>query len=200
MDILNQPDRMIEEIKINSYKRDRTVFLFGEIDDDNTFKTIYFFERIVDLDEKENIPINQRKPITLKIDCPGGTCTNGLAIISTMQSLIEKGYTIETRLYGMACSMAFVIACVGSKGHRYVHKHSQLMIHQLIGGKFGWEKLQDSIEDTEWSKKINERIVNIVMENTNITKEQLDDILVRKFDWWMWPEKAIELSVVDKII
>ena len=69
------------------------------------------------------------EPITLIINSPGGSVTAGLALIDTMQSLDCPVITVGE---GVVASMAAVILACGD--HRQVYRHTQVLIHQLMGG------------------------------------------------------------------
>jgi len=47
MEILMPQDKVIEEIKLNSFLRDRKVYINEEVDRDSMFKAVYFLDRIV---------------------------------------------------------------------------------------------------------------------------------------------------------
>lgn len=70
--------------------------------------------------------------ITMYINSPGGSVTDGLAIFDTMNYIKCDVSTIVT---GMAASMASVLLAAGAKGKRYALPNSTVMIHQpLISG------------------------------------------------------------------
>lgn len=72
--------------------------------------------------------------ITLVINSPGGSVTAGLAIYDTMQGL---SCDVSTVCLGMAASMGAFLLAAGTKGKRYVMPHSEVMIHQVMGGASG---------------------------------------------------------------
>ncbi len=80
--------------------------------------------------EKEN----PKKDITMYIQSPGGHVTAGLAIYDTMQ-LIKPD--VATVCVGIAASMGAVLLCGGAKGKRFCLPHSEVMIHQPLGGTEG---------------------------------------------------------------
>jgi len=72
-----------------------------------------------------------KTPITMYVNSPGGHVTAGLAIYDTMQSLKCDVITV---CVGLAASMGAIILAGGSKGKRYSLPHSEIMIHQPLGG------------------------------------------------------------------
>ena len=72
--------------------------------------------------------------ITLMINSPGGSVTDGNVIIDTMASLHSD---VRTVAIGQASSMAAQILACGTPGKRYATKRSSILIHQPLGGVQG---------------------------------------------------------------
>jgi len=73
--------------------------------------------------------ISEDEPITMLINSPGGSILDGLVLIDVMRAY---NGIIRTVSLGIAASMAAVILAAGSKGHRYITPHSQVMLHQPL--------------------------------------------------------------------
>ncbi|MGC8510831.1 MAG: ATP-dependent Clp protease proteolytic subunit [Acidimicrobiales bacterium] len=71
------------------------------------------------------------KDISLYINSPGGSVTDGLAIYDTMQYV---SCDIRTICLGMAASMAQVLLCAGTPGKRFALPHSRILMHQPSAG------------------------------------------------------------------
>ena len=70
--------------------------------------------------------------ITVMINSPGGSVSDGLAILDAMRRCQSDIVTIAT---GIAASMgALLAACGGTPGKRFVTPHCEIMIHQPLGG------------------------------------------------------------------
>ena len=74
------------------------------------------------------------KDIHLYINSPGGVVTAGMAIYDTMQYIKPD---VSTICVGSAASMASVLLTAGARGKRFALPHSQIMIHQPLGGVQG---------------------------------------------------------------
>ncbi len=130
-------------------------------------------------------------PIHLYISSPGGSVLDGYGIIDTM-NLIEA--PVYTYTIGLAASMGALIFLNGVK--RYMLPHSELMLHQPLGGVSGQAS---DIEITanriiKMKKDINEMIA---------TKCNLDIEKVEKFidrDRYFNATEAIEYGLADEII
>ena len=106
--------------------KDRIVFLGGPIDDavaNSIIAQLLFLEAE-----------NPDKDIHLYINSPGGVVTAGMAIYDTMQNSKPD---VSTICVGSAASMASVLLTAGAKGKRFALPHSQVMIHQPLGGVQG---------------------------------------------------------------
>ncbi len=75
---------------------------------------------------------DSKKDINIYINSPGGSVTAGLAVYDTMQFLTCD---VTTYCLGMAASMAAVLLCAGTKGKRFALPNSDIMIHQVSGGR-----------------------------------------------------------------
>jgi ATP-dependent Clp protease protease subunit len=185
-------DRFLEEMKINSALRDRRIFISEEVDRESMFKACYLLDRLVELDKQDRI----KKDIEIVLDSYGGYIYHGLALISKILSLREKGYKIITTVNSVAMSMGFMILICGSE--RRALKHSRIMCHQPSSAS--WGTLQDMEESVEETNSLWIRLKDLIKKYTNITEEQLEDIKTRKFDWFMWSEEALKLGVIDNLL
>ena len=74
------------------------------------------------------------KDISLYINSPGGSVTDGMAIYDTMQYI---KCDVSTICMGMAASMGAFLLAAGAKGKRFALPNSDIMIHQPSGGAQG---------------------------------------------------------------
>ena len=105
---------------------DRIIFLGDAIDSavaNTVIAQLLFLEKA-----------DPKAPITMYVNSPGGHVTAGLAIYDTMQYIKPDVITV---CVGLAASMGSVILAGGAKGKRYALKHSEIMIHQPLGGAEG---------------------------------------------------------------
>lgn len=102
---------------------DRVIFL-GEAIDSMVANTV--IAQLLFLEKQD-----AKAPITMYINSPGGHVTAGLAIYDTMQYIKPDVITVAV---GMAASMGSVILAGGAKGKRFALPHTEIMIHQPLGG------------------------------------------------------------------
>lgn len=106
--------------------KDRVIFLGTAIDDHVANLII---AQLLFLESEDN-----KKDITIYVNSPGGSVSAGLAIIDTMNYIKPAVSTICT---GIAASMGAMILMHGARGKRYSLPHSDILIHQPLGGVEG---------------------------------------------------------------
>src|SRR5580700_9629011 len=70
------------------------------------------------------------RDISVYINSPGGSVTDGLAIYDTMQYVRPD---VSTICVGLAASMGQFLLCAGAPGKRYALPHSRILMHQPLG-------------------------------------------------------------------
>ena len=134
-----------------------------------------------------------KKDISLYINSPGGSVTDGMAIYDTMNFL---KCDIVTYCVGQAASLATLLLAAGSKGKRYALPNSRIMMHQPTGGATG-QTSDISIAAKEilrWRATMNE----LIAKHTNKTKEQIATDSDR--DFYLTAQDALDYGIVDKVI
>lgn len=191
-------DSTLDEMYLSQALYNRTIHFITEFNREECYKAIYLMERIERLDDEENLPMDKRI-ITIVLNSYGGVCYDYLAWCSVVERLKEKGYIIKVHTQGVSMSCGFMQQIIGSKGYRTMARHSYLMCHQISGGQ-GYCTIQDSKEIQEHSEDLWNKFKTLILQNTNITDEQLEDMRSRKLDWYMDAEEALRLGCIDEII
>ena len=133
------------------------------------------------------------KDISLYINSPGGSVTDGMAIYDTMQYI---KCDVSTICMGMAASMGAFLLAAGAKGKRYALPNADIMIHQPSGGYQG--QATDIQIHTNHILHIKEKLNRILSENTG----QPLEIIARdtERDNFMTAVQALEYGLIDKVI
>jgi ATP-dependent Clp protease protease subunit len=134
-----------------------------------------------------------KKDISLYINSPGGSVTDGLAIYDTMNFL---QCDVVTYCVGQAASMATLLLAAGTKGKRYALPNSRVMMHQPTGGATG-QTSDISIAAKEilrWREQMNK----LMSDHTNKTAEEIAFDTDR--DFYLTAKDALEYGIVDKVI
>ncbi len=136
---------------------------------------------------------DSEKDISLYINSPGGSVTDGFAIYDTMQYI---KCDVSTICVGMAASMGAFLLSSGAKGKRICLPNAEVMIHQPSGQTQGQaaeiEIAANHIIQTK--QKLNE----ILASNCGKTVEQVAADTDR--DNWLTAQEALEYGLVDKVI
>ena len=132
------------------------------------------------------------KDISLYINSPGGSVTDGFAIDDTMQYI---KCDVSTIWMGMAASMGAFLLAAGAKGKRYALPNADIMIHQPSGGAQG--QATDMEIHTKHILDIKKRLNEILAANTG----QPVDVIARDTnrDNFMTAQQALEYGLIDKV-
>ena len=132
------------------------------------------------------------KDIQFYINSPGGSISAGMAIYDTMQFV---KCDVSTICVGLAASMGSFLLAGGTKGKRYSLPHSEILIHQPLGGTEG--QASDIAIQAAHMAAIKERMNRILAQNTGQPYEKVVQDTDR--DNWMTPEQALEYGLIDRI-
>lgn len=88
------------------------------------------------------------KPISIYLNCPGGSVLAGLAIYDTM---MHVNCPIYTTVIGHAMSFGLVLLAAGEPGKRYALPHARMMMHQplIMGNGLSGQATDIEIEAKE---------------------------------------------------
>ncbi|MDR1781704.1 MAG: ATP-dependent Clp protease proteolytic subunit [Bacilli bacterium] len=136
---------------------------------------------------------DSNKDITIYINCPGGSVSDGLAIYDTINYL---KCDVTTICIGMAASMAAVLLASGTKGKRYILPHSEVMIHEIQANTAG--AMSSLISSLEHAKRNNDKLIEILANVTNKEQSLIKQDMI--IDKWFNAQEALEYGLVDKII
>ena len=133
------------------------------------------------------------KDISLYINSPGGSVTDGMAIYDTMQYI---KCDVSTICMGMAASMGAFLLAAGTKGKRYALPNADIMIHQPSGGAQG--QATDIEIHTQHILRTKQKLNEILAANTG----QPLDVIKRdtERDNFMTAQQALEYGLIDKVI
>lgn len=137
--------------------------------------------------------VDSEKPISIYLNTPGGSVTDGLSIYDSMLYVKNEINTICT---GIAASMGAVLLCAGEFGHRYSQKHSRIMIHEVSSGQSG--KMSDMEDSFKETKKLNAELFNIIALHTGHSVKDIEEVALRR-DFWMSAEEAKDFGIIDNI-
>jgi ATP-dependent Clp protease protease subunit len=136
---------------------------------------------------------DSRKPIQMFINSPGGSINAGLAIYDTMHFIDAP---ISTVGVGLAASFGTILLCAGTAGMRYALPNATIHLHQPLGGAQG--QASDMEIAVKEIVRMRELLNMILKRHTKMTEEQITQSTDR--DFYMTPERAVELGVIDAVM
>ena len=175
------------------YALDRnTVNIFGPIDNAMAEMVISQLQYLDNKFKSKDIPLEDRI-ITIQINSPGGSVSDGMAIYDTMNYIDAK---IATVGLGLAASMGAFLLSAGTKGMRMATENCEILIHQPLGGAQG--QASDIILVADHLKKTRDRLNRILSENTGQSIETIQKDTDR--DYIMNAIEANQYGLIDKVI
>jgi ATP-dependent Clp protease protease subunit len=142
--------------------------------------------------EDRNIPVDERKPIRIIIDCPGGH----LSVSETVSNIIKMS---KTPVYGIAlgyvASGASVIYLSCHK--KFALPNSVFVLHK--GGCSGVSGTYDEIVAfaRDYEKQM-ETLIDFYITNTKYTEEEIEENI--QTDWYIRTEEALQKGIVDELV
>ena len=135
------------------------------------------------------------KEISFYINSPGGSITDGMAIVDTMNYI---KCPVSTICVGLAASMGSVLLTCGAKGKRFATPNSEILIHQpWISGGLAGQTTEIKIH-ADHMVKTREKLNKLLSEKTGQSLEQIEKDTER--DHYMTAQEALEYGLIDEII
>ena len=164
---------------------DRIIMLHDEV---NTATASVVVAQLLFLESQD-----PTKDISLYINSPGGSVSDGFAIYDTMNYI---KCDVSTICMGMAASMGAFLLSSGAKGKRIALPNSTIMIHQPLGGYKG--QATDMEIHTKFMLDTKARLNRILSENTGKPLDVIKNDTER--DNFMDAQQAMEYGLIDKVI
>lgn len=143
------------------------------------------------VDNEDNIPVNERKPIKVFIHSPGGFLTSTFTMIDAIKMSKTPVYTIAI---GETYSGGFFTFLAGHK--KFAYPHASFLYHEgatANGGDANKFRNFAKFYDTQL-----EQLRQIVLDNSSISEEEYEKHI--KDDWWLTAEEAVKYGIVDEIL
>ena len=170
--------------------KDRIIFLGEEV---NPTSASLVIAQLLFLESED-----PDKEIFLYINSPGGSITDGMGIVDTMNYI---KCPVTTICVGLAASFGAVLLANGEKGKRFATPNSEILIHQpLIGGQGGGISGQATEIKIHADHMIRtrEKLNKLLSEKTGQPIEQIEKDTER--DHYMSAQEALEYGLIDGIM
>ena len=164
---------------------ERIVFLGTQINDDVANSII---AQLLFLEKQD-----PKKDIIFYVNSPGGQVSSTMAMYDTMQLIMPD---VSTVCLGMAASGGAIILMGGAKGKRFALPHSEIMIHQPLGGTEG--QATDIAIHAEHIIKTKDLLNELIAMHSGQKLAKVKDDTER--DKFMTAKAALDYGLIDKII
>ena len=136
------------------------------------------------------------KEISLYINSPGGSITDGMAIVDTINYI---KCPVSTICIGMAASMGAVLLASGAKGKRFATPNAEILIHQPLIGGGGLSGQTTEIKiHADHMVRTREKLNKLLSERTGQSLETIQNDTER--DNYMTAEQALNYGLIDGIL
>ncbi len=164
---------------------DRVVFLGTQIDDASANLVIGQLLHLAAADPERDI--------SLYINSPGGSVTDGFGIYDTMQ-YVEPD--VSTICVGQAASMAAVLLAAGTPGKRLTLPNARVLIHQPHGGAQGQATdLKIQVDEMQLARQ---RIEELLAHHTGQPPSRIAEDIER--DYIVRGDDAVAYGLVDSVV
>lgn len=174
----------------------RTIGLFTEVSEEKNAELIHallYLNEVNKLEKKES----RKRPIEFYISTYGGSADDMFGMYDMMRQIREET-EIHTIGLGKVMSAGVLILASGTKGKRKIGKYCRVMIHSVIAGSHG--SLPNLANEMEAIQKIQEDYIEALVAETDMTKNDIKNMLERKVNVYLSAEEAVELGIADIII
>ena len=136
------------------------------------------------------------KEINLYINSPGGSITDGMAIVDTINYI---KCPVSTICVGMAASMGAVLLASGAKGKRFATPNAEILIHQplIAGGGLSGQTTEIKIH-ADHMVRTREKLNKLLSDRTGQNLETIEKDTER--DNYMTAQQALEYGLIDGIL
>src|SRR3984957_8371982 len=166
--------------------RERIVFLGSEVNQDMANR-ICAELLLLEAEDRD-------RDISIYINSPGGSVTDGMAIYDTMQYV---NCDVRTICIGMAASMGQFLLCAGTPAKRFSLPHSRILMHQpSMGGMQG--QASDIAIQAEQIIYMKKTLAERISFHTGQPVERIEADSDR--DRWFTAQEALEYGFIDAVI
>lgn len=165
----------------------RQLSVFGAIDQEHAHKIC---AQLLALEQAD-----PDAPITMILNSPGGSVTDGFAIYDMMRFIQPEVRVVCT---GLAASIATVILLAAPKGQRLAMPNTKLLIHQVYLGAVVRGQASDLEITARDLLQTRNHINELLAQETGQDLARIEHDTNR--DYWMTAEAAVEYGLIDRIV
>jgi ATP-dependent Clp protease protease subunit len=174
------------QMQMQQQSTDRVIYLSGEVSEQLISGVIS--QLMIFASQSDD-------PISLVLSTYGGSVDEMFSLYDVVSSLTCPVHTIGL---GKIMSAGVLLLAMGKKGKRLIGPSSRVMIHSISSFVYG--NIFDVLNTTKEMKRQQKMMFNALLQETKMTKKQLEDIFNSKTDTYLTAQEAIKLGIADKLI
>lgn len=175
-----------EQLMMQQSDNSRIVMLHGDVNEHSIANVI---------NQLLQLAAASKKPIYLVVSTYGGSIDEMFSLYDTIKFLPCPVHTIGL---GKVMSAGVLLLSSGSKGKRMIGRAARVMMHPVSGGVIG--NVFEILNESKEAQRLHNLMIDMMLKETKMTRDQLDNIMKVGYDFYLTAEQAIELGIVDKII
>ncbi len=137
--------------------------------------------------------LDQRQPISLYINSPGGSVYAGLAIYDAMQMIQAP---VSTVAVGVSASMGTALLTSGARGKRYALPHATIHMHPTSAGSQGYT--EDVRIATREQERIQTQLFHLMGKHSGHTWQEIEEYFLR--DRYLTAPEARDFGLIDEVL
>ena len=137
--------------------------------------------------------LDQKQPISLYINSPGGSVYAGLAIYDTMQMIKAP---VSTLAVGVSASMGTALLTSGAKGKRYALPHATIHMHPTGGGAQGYT--EDVMIASHEQERLQTQLFHLMGKHSGHSWKEIEAFFLR--DKFMSAPQAQQYGLIDEVL
>ena len=169
-----------------SATEDRLVVLHGEVNEHSISNVIVQLLHLAN---------QNHRPIHLVISTYGGSVDEMFSLYDTIKFLPCPVHTIAL---GKVMSAGVLLLASGVKGKRMIGSSARIMIHPISGGVLG--NVFEAMNEMKEFERLQTLMVSALINETHMKKEEIDKLMKAGHDFFLTPQQAVKVGIVDKII
>lgn len=171
----------------SSLFRSRQIPIFGAVDHQLAVRVV---SQLLALEQE-----NSEKPITILLNSPGGSVTDGFAIYDAMRFVKPE---VRVVCVGLAASIATVILMGAPKQWRTALPNTELLIHQVLIPEVVYGQASDLEITARNVLKTRDRINQLLATETGQSLERIERDTNR--DYWMTAQEAVQYGLLSRVV
>lgn len=166
--------------------QERIVFLSGDVSENSITNVQAQLITLASL---------SKAPIKLFISTYGGSVDEMFSLYDTLRLLDAPVHTFGL---GKIMSAGVLLLSAGVKGSRLIGSHARVMMHSLSAESFG--TIFHLKNDVQEYSRMQSLIEKAIMKETKIKLTELRKIMSSGPDFYITPEHAVKLGIVDRVV